>query len=226
MSISSKSRYSGVQLHTGWDVAHLVMHGAFDELKAAYDVARVGVVEVDKIDPISCFSLGSNVDARNRVLRRYLVKVVTLFQAGMESIISHWGAKYPEIAGGKGFVAKWEHAFSAKGQPPEFAKYADFYRQVRNAIVHPDSANKIAVIDALQFSLVYDGVQSGWIAFRRLGAAIGEPHDDDSWDIMCTAHDLPPELKRDELPDLSALRVALFERHLDELNAQIAKRRQ
>ena len=138
----------------------------------------------------------------------------------MESLMNYWSSKHPEIAHEGGFVQKWEHAFIAKGQPTKFDDYATFYREVRNAVIHPDTAQKIATIDQLRFVRVHKGMKHGWEAFRRLADAIGEPHDKDSWRIMCDAHRVPMDCPDQLYPDLMILSGQLFKRHMDYVNAQ------
>lgn len=210
------------EISDGWDVAHLVMHGAFDELHAACKEANVGLIQVQAIDPIQCFFVGGEVEKRRASARRHLVKSVALFQVGMESLISHWETKYPKIKTDGGFVKKWEHAFTTKGQPHSFNDYASFYREIRNAVVHPDSTQRITTINCLGFLPTYKGIRDGWDAVVRLAAALGEPHDNDSWKIMCDAHGIPAAPEENNFPDLTALRSSLYKRHLDELNAKHA----
>ena len=130
----------------------------------------------------------------------------------MESLINYWSFKHPEIASKGGFVQKWEQAFVAKGQPAKFDDYATFYREVRNAVIHPDTEQKIDTIDQLRFIRVHEGMKCGWEAFGRLSAAIGEPHDKDSWRIMCEAHRVPMDCPDPSYPDLMVLRSQLLKR--------------
>ena len=208
-----------IEVQDGWDVANLVIHGAFDELQEASRAARVGAVDVPAIGPIECFYLAGEMTQRQATARRHLVKTVALFQAGMESLIHHWSAKYPEIKSGGRFVQKWEGAFRAKRIEPGLGDYKTFYERVRHAIVHPDSARKIATVNQLGFLSVHAGIRSGWDAFKRLGDAVGEPHDADSWSVMCNAHGVPANPSGTDFPDLRGLKVALYKRHLDELNS-------
>ena len=204
----------------GWDVANLVMHGAFDELGEASKAAHVGAVQVQVLDPAQCFFVGGEVEQRRASARRHLVKSVALFQAGMESLINHWGTKYPKISSGGSFVKKWEHAFTVKEQVFDFNDYATLYRKIRNAIIHPNTAERIATINTLGFLPVHRGIRCGWDAFGKLAASLGEPHDKDSWDIMCNAHGVPIDPSEGGFPDLTALRAELHKRYLDELNAK------
>jgi len=137
----------------------------------------------------------------------------------MESLINYWASEHPEIASAGSIVQKWEQAFVAKGQSANFGDYATFYREVRNAVIHPDTAQKIATIDQLRFIRVHEGIKHGWEAIRRLADAIGEPHDRDSWRIMCEAHKVPTDCPGQLYPDLRVLRGQLFKRHIDYLNA-------
>ena len=207
-----------LEIRDGWDVASLLMHGAFDELHGARLAAYTGDIQVSEIDPVQCFYVAAEILTKQNTARRCLVKSVALFQAGMESLISYWGTKYPEIEGGGGFVNRWIHAFESKGLPSDFDDYACFYRGIRNAIMHPETDERIATINTLRFLSVHRGIRSGWDAFEKLGSAIGEQHDEDSWGIMCRAHDVPENPSDTEFPDLEELCAALYKRHTDELN--------
>jgi hypothetical protein len=199
-------------IKSGWDVAHLVMHSAFDELGLAATFCRVGPLDPQTIPPMDCFFLAGQIMQARAEARRHLVKAVALFQAGMESLINYWVSEHPEIPRSKKFVEKWKLAFTAKGQPAKFDGYATFYRDVRNAVIHPDSAQRIATIDQLRFIRVHEGMKHGWEAFGRLSAAMGDPHDKDSWRIMCEAHRVPLDCPDPLYPDLLVLRSQLLKR--------------
>jgi len=197
-------------IRTGWDVAYLVMHSAFDELGAAATICRVGPLDPQTIDPAESFFLAGKIMQARAGARRPLVKAVALFQAGMESLINFWSSEHPEIQSKNGFVQRWERAFVVKGLPATFGDYASFYREVRNAVIHPDTPQRITTIDQLRFIRVHEGIKHGWNAFRRLADAIGEPHDKDSWHIMCEAHGVPTDCPEQLYPDLMLLGRQLF----------------
>ena len=203
----------------GWDVAHLVMHTAFDELGLAGRHAQVGPIDPDAIDPIQCFHVGGRVDLAQGTSRRHLVKAVTLYQAGMESTISYWISRHSGLSTAGGFVERWDNVCGAKGCAPGLGDYAIFYREIRNAIVHPDTDARVRTIQTLRVKRVHEGIADGWSALQRLASALGEPHDADSWKIMCEAHGVPLQCSDELYPDLLDLRARLYKRHLDHLNA-------
>ena len=176
----------------GWDVAHLVMHTAFDELGLAGRHAQVGPIDPDAIDPIQCFH-------------------VTLYQAGMESTISYWISRHSGLSTAGGFVERWDNVCRAKGCAPGLGDYAIFYREIRNAIVHPDTDARVRTIQTLRVKRVHEGIADGWSALQRLASALGEPHDADSWKIMCEAHGVPLQCSDELYPDLLDLRARLYE---------------
>jgi hypothetical protein len=201
-------------ISSGWDVSHLVMHSAFYELGEAAKLCRVDPLDPQMVDPSQSFFLAGQIMQAHAQARRPLVKAVALFQAGMESLINYWSSEHPEILSKGTFVQKWEQAFVKKGQPANyFDDYAAFYSEVRNAVIHPDTPQRIATINQLSFIRVHKGIEHGWDAFRRLADAIGEPHDKDSWRIMCEAHGVPTDCPVESYPDLMVLYGQLLKRH-------------
>ena len=207
------------EITDGWSVAHLVMHSAFQELRQASELAQV-YIKVAETDPIQCFFVGGEVEQRRSASREHLVKATALFQAGMESLINHWQSKYPEIQGGNNFVSKWECSFTSKGVEANFDDYASFYREVRNAVIHPDTQIKIDTINNIEFLSIYQGIKYGWDASRRLASELGEPYDNNSWGTMCNIHGIPVNPEGRDYPNLTSLRAELYKRHLEELNKQ------
>jgi len=206
-----------MEIHDGWNVSHLVMHSAFDELGKASEIANVEL-SVGDIDYMQCFFAAIEIEQRRATSRKHLVTAVALFQAGMESLINYWRSKYPDIEGGSNFVAYWKNAFTIKGVQGSFDDYAYFYRNIRNAIIHPDSVERIETINNLEFIQVYEGIKHGWVASEKLSQVLGTPYDNNSWEIMCSAHSVPtlPSIK--DYPNLGSLRHELNRKHLKELN--------
>ena len=195
----------------GRDVAHLVIHSAFDELEKASELVKI-TVNIEEIEPMKSYLLKSEIDIRQINSRKYLIKAVALFQAGMESLINYWQSKYPEISGGSNFVSKYEKAFSVKGVFHSFDDYASFYRTVRNAIIHPDRQKKIETINNINFIQVYEGIKHGWDALERLADKLGEPFDSNSWKILCDLHGVDSQLLENNYPDLKELSNQLYDR--------------
>ncbi|MFC1626429.1 hypothetical protein ACFL19_01860 [Pseudomonadota bacterium] len=208
-----------IKINDGWDVADLVMHSAFDELHQASGLAFFPE-KVEEIEPKQCFFISNEMIQRQGSLRKHLVKVTVLFQAGMESLIYYYRTKYPEInKGNPCFVKKWDDALAAKGISPNFNEYASFYKDIRIALTHPDRPERIDKINSIGFLSIYQGIKSGWEAEVRLASALGRPHDKNSWETMCAIHQVPIEPLDHEYPDLINLISTLRRRHLKELNA-------
>lgn len=200
-----------IAITNGWDVAHLVIHSAFDELKKASEFVKISI-NIEEIEPMKSQSIGFEILNRQINSKEYLVKAVALFQAGMESLINYWQSKYPEIKCDSGFVPKYEKAFSVKGVSHSFDDYASFYRTVRNAIIHPDSQQKIETINNINFIQVYKGINHGWDALERLADKLGEPFDTNSWETLCNIHRVDSQLLESDYPDLKELSNQLYDR--------------
>lgn len=200
-----------IAITNGWDVAHLVIHSAFDELKKASELVKI-TINIEEIEPMKSQLIGFEILNRQINSKEYLVKAVALFQAGMESLINYWQSKYPEISGGSNFVSKYEKAFSVKGVFHSFDDYASFYRTVRNAIIHPDSQQKIDTINNINFIQVYEGIKHGWDALERLSDKLGRSFDTNSWETLCNIHRVDSQLLESDYPDLKELSNLLYDR--------------
>lgn len=116
------------------------------------------------------------------------------------------------------FKDKWEKTLDKyKIELENFKEYhKNIYQTLRNKVVHPEyrysgekpkSAKKpkelIFSADKFIFSNVYSGFKNGWLAFASLSQAVGDPHDNNSWDIYCDICHLPKSVVPEEYPNLT-----------------------
>lgn len=196
-------------------MAHLVMHSAFEELSTAHKLIQELVVNPDGLSPHDCFSIHGKIEISRPFIHRRLVASVLLFQSGMEGIYDWMCSVDTSLPQPRGFVKKWEEAIEQKELTISFLEYKDFYENVRNAITHPDRPERFDTINNLDFIEVYFGIKSGWAAFESLSNAIGRPHDNDSWVIMCKANGVPDNIDRTYYPNLKKLSSQLLEKFSD-----------
>lgn len=208
------------EITNGWDVSHLVMHSAFDELSVAERFTKEITINIDECDSIKSFFIAGRIECNHSNARRHLVKATALFQAGMEALINHWISKYPELKFKGSFVETWKNAFAVKKVSDSFDCYASFYKDIRIAIIHPENADRIKKINNLTFWEVYSGIKCGWDATKILADAIGEKHDDNSWEIMCNLHGLSPNCIESDFPNLKVMSSKLYKKHLDHFNSK------
>ncbi len=182
-------------INDGWDVAHLLMHSSLDELGSAHSLHEdISKIDIDATEETECFMLSPKVESIDNSIKKHLVKSVVLFQAGMEAVI-HWAQSIDSsIPQSRSFSKKWENAFIAKGSHYDFSPYKSFYENYRIHIVHPDRDERFKTINDLSFTDVYEGIQNGWLAYAALSDVIGFKHDEDSWHVMCRAHQLPTSI--------------------------------
>lgn len=203
-------------------MAHLFMHSSLDELSAAHNIyVEAGKIDVDSVEEKECFILSPQVEFQDTNIKKHLVKAVSLFQAGMEAVF-HWMKEIePDIESNNGFSKKWEGAYKKKGIKYDFSKYKTFYEEYRIHIMHPDKEERFETINNLEFSEVYNGIEAGWDAYKILSGAVGYKHDDNSWAIMCDAHDLPANLNSWNLvnpKEISRLLNLKYRKYLDRIN--------
>lgn len=87
--------------------------------------------------------------------------------------------------------------------------------------MHPDKEERFETINNLEFSEVYEGIKAGWEAYAKLSGAVGYKHDDDSWKIMCSTHNLPTDLETSNLvnpKEVSRLLNLRYRKYLDRIN--------
>ncbi len=183
-------------INNGFDVANLLMHSALDELCAAHTLCeKVNDMDLDTIDETDCFLISPRIEGIDISIKKNLIKSIVLFQSGMEAII-HWIQNQDPCISSKGsFSEKWENAFNSKNIDFDFSHYKNFYKYYRIHIVHPDRNERFETLNNLTFSDVYNGIQEGWLAYAALSEAIGYKHDDNSWEVMCKAHNLPVTMR-------------------------------
>lgn len=179
-------------IENGFDVANLLIHSALDELCVANRICqKINEIEPEKIEAPDCFFVSPNIESMDTSIKKHLIKSIVLFQSGMEAII-HWVQSQDSSISGKGsFAKKWINAFTAKDIDYDFSKYKNFYKNYRIHIVHPDRKERFETINNLIFIDIYNGLKCGWDAYAALSSAIGFKHDENSWEIMCGAHELP-----------------------------------
>lgn len=157
-------------ISNGWQLAHMVIHSAFEQLNLAYQ------------------------NKNNDMSLNKLVTSVILFQSGMESLY-YFMCSYDSKLQKKGsFKELWRNAFKGYNSDFNFDKYGDFYTEIRNAIAHPETEKRINKVNNLDFKTVYLGFKSGWEAFEELSSLTGKSHDNNSWEIMCSIHSLPSQV--------------------------------
>lgn len=61
-------------------------------------------------------------------------------------------------------------------------------------MVHPNKEERFETFNNLSFNDVYYGLNEGWSTYAAMPEAIGFKYDENSWQVMCSAHDLPKTL--------------------------------
>ncbi len=182
-------------INNGFDVAHLLMHSALDELSAANTFCvKINDINITNIEEPDCFFVSPRIEGMDTSIKKHLIKAIVLFQSGMESII-HWIQNQDStIKSGRSFAQKWENALDSKNVDFDFSDYKIFYENYPIHLVHPDKDERFETFNNLTFSDVYYGINKGWQAYAAMSDAIGYKHDSNSWQIMCSTHTLPETL--------------------------------
>lgn len=201
-------------INNGWDVAYLLMHSSLDELGTAHSLCEnTSDIEINSVPENECFFLAPKIEGVYTCVRKHLVKSVVLFQSGMEAIINWIQSIDTSIPKNGSFAEKWENAFKAKSSDYDFSPYKEFYKNYRVHIVHPDKEERFETINNLSFSEVYEGIKSGWLAFAALSEVTGNKHDNDSWKIICDAHQLPSSIDKSIYPNPQEIAQLLRLKH-------------
>lgn len=208
-----------LNISNGFDMAHLLMHAAFEELGYAHKSIQALVVDPDTLDPNECFFVAGNIEVAREPIHRRLVASVLLFQAGMEGIYDWLRSKDSTLPEPNDFVKTWKKAFQEKDVDFDFFGYEDFYKNVRNSITHPNTPQRLQAVNNLEFTNIYLGLQFGWSAFDALSDVVGFHHDENSWVIMCNTRGVPPSINTATYPSLRKLSGQLYQKHLDFHNA-------
>ena len=207
-------------IHDGWDVAHHHNHEGFIHLGQAYAYNKYATQKYlnyeDDLHWAEC--LGSSAEIRQHFIaeNKLCIKAVVLFQAGVEAWIS-WAYTKPALSSvsmPRHFVPKWEAAFNHFGNSHDFSEYAEFYRDVRNPIVHPSKQSDVEKVASVWCKPVHEGLRAGWSAMSELSTELGQPFDGNSWDTMCSINGTPISLEHSEISDLQVLERAMSLRHL------------
>jgi hypothetical protein len=91
------------------------------------------------------------------------------------------------------FKNKWEDSFDLKSlDKTDFNKYDTIiYKKYRLPLAHPTNENlKDDPFHNIDLPEVLKGFEFGWKAFAAISAAIGKPHDVNSWETICQTHQL------------------------------------
>jgi hypothetical protein len=209
-----------LSINSGWDVAHHHIHEAFIHLGQAYEFnKRISQKYCEYENKIHWAKLlGSSVEVRQSFIaeNKLSIKSTILFQAGIEAWIS-WSYTKPELAQTqipRFFVPKWETAFTQLGINYDFSVYAKFYKEFRNPVVHPSQQSDVEKVANICCKPVYDGLKAGWLAMSELSAALGQPFENNSWEIMCNLNGVPESIVEGEIIDLQSLERDMLSRHL------------
>jgi len=207
-------------ISNGWDVAH---HHVHEGIKHIGNACSINLTASSKYSDWESALEWPSLLAASMDVRQYSVeehkqclKAVVLFQAGMEAWIS-WAYSRPQLSGKslpRNFVDKWTEALDHFSTTHDFSGYADFYRQVRNPIVHPTSEADVLSIAAIWSDVVHKGLKQGWGAMEALSSNLAQPFDRNSWSTMCGIHHVPPSLDSDALINLHELERSMRAKHL------------
>lgn len=199
-------------IHEGWNVAELLITSAVTELSFAHH---------HRLDERARISNGTHSALANpqewqgaedrleaHTLHRHLINAVLLFQAGMESMIGWCAENEPALSTlkegkkGKTFGEKWELALGAVSAPTSrLVKYLDFYRDVRNPIIHCGKPADIKAIRSMTFCSTYLGIRDGWAVFEDLRRGLGIDGAI-NWEGFCGDFNLPASIEPMAYPEI------------------------
>lgn len=193
-------------IHNTWDIALQHGHSAFRILKIVKDIeseysgnkSKLSELEFGRSEYLK--TIGQNHYLMSDHFKMCSASVM-LFQSMMEALI-HDSVETKEslkevesdiLAANKrvNFKNLWKYSLIKLGQDPAgFLEYNhEIYIKYRNNLVHP-KAEGIEEVQSMAFSKLFNGFKKGWDAYDKLYAGLGHPHDDDSWNVMCKAHNL------------------------------------
>jgi hypothetical protein len=176
------------------------------------------------VDWAETFRVHMVVHAARQLELRECIKAVVLFQAMMEALVND-AIEHDGVPEAKCFADKWKGAFRHLGiaDDSHIEAYLPCYRELRNRVVHPKERRLQIDGQKLRFPFVHNSLREGWLAFAQLAAALGTPHDHNSWEIFCAANGVPAMVAQEDYPDLNALETALIRKHLDGVNSRLGK---
>lgn len=185
-----------VQIHDCFDIAISHGHNAMDHLHAAFSQERLNSTHAQPAEAGDLVAIG-NLHFGQKQLFKELTSTVVLFQAMMEAIINYSLEEFSQLqhVGSDNFASKWKDSLAAVGEDSrEFDSYlTGIYRPIRNALIHP-APSKLPGLQSMTLTIVHSGLKSGWLAYRDLFRGVGRPHDNDSWEVLCSAHQVPHTL--------------------------------
>lgn len=214
-------------IHDGWDVSHHHIHEGFIHIGQAYaynnNVTQKYSDYEDELHWAEC--LGASAEVRQYFIteNKLCIKAVILFQAGMEAWIS-WAYSKPQLSAisvPRNFVSKWETAFNHFGNRYDFTDYAEFYRKVRNPIVHPSQQSDVEKVANVWCKPVHEGIKAGWSAMSTLSSELGHPFDSNSWETICNINGAPPSIGNNVITDLQALEREMCKKHIAGANGEL-----
>lgn len=216
-------------INDGWDVAHHHIHEAFLHLGQAYSYNKHATQKYRRYEKDYHWAeyLGFSAEVRQLFIaeNKLSIKATILFQAGIEAWIS-WAYTKPKLSAistPRNFVIKWETAFSHLDSDYDFSTYADFYRQIRNPIVHPSNQSDVERVASVWCKPVHEGLKAGWTAMSVLSAELGYPFDENSWDRMFNINVTPESINNNEVSDLQALEREMLKKHLSGARGELGK---
>ncbi len=223
------------KLHNHFDVARLLGHPAFDHLAKAClvysEVHDHNLIDPSVHDWSKCFDYQMLLTKLQRVELEACVHAVVLFQAMMEKVPYFVPTLCKELKPLKvtGFRESWDTLLDQTNSDDKphakdaFSKYyTDFYKGMRNPIIHGRDESDIEKVNSIHTALVHDGMKAGWSAYDYLLTeafrANGESHEP-SWSSICAMHYIPEVFDSNKFPNLRELSGIYLKRYEDGLSA-------
>ena len=186
-----------------WDVALHHGHSAFRLLRIVYEIEteyiqcqeQLKVLPFGQLDYLH--TLGRTLALTTDMFRISAASIM-MFQAMMEALINDSLERENQLTmvskRGK-FREKWGESLDVlKQDRSPFEKYHEaIYKKYRNVFVHPTDIHLNSFND-LSFKELQTGFYHGWEAYVKLYDGLGYPHDDNSWQVMCQAYQVPHNL--------------------------------
>ncbi|HEX2906022.1 MAG TPA: hypothetical protein VHO69_04135 [Phototrophicaceae bacterium] len=206
------------------DIAHHFGHRAIESLSIAHQAwqqASALYSQSGSIHWAEGLSAGTQLNLLRQQEFNFCADSIIFFQAMMEAIINQVIIEYPQLKPPKDtFAEKWTNAFNIHLLDTEdLDMYLAFYRSHRNPLIHPKTRDRVEHVETFRFPIVYDGLRAGWASFKDLFRALGTPHDENSWQIMCEAHKLPAQIDPNQYVDIQTWAGEMFRKHLEGMNS-------
>jgi len=172
--------------------------------------------------------IGQKLDYYRRQEFNFCADSIIFFQAMMEVVINQvikennhleLKNKKHKIIKQPPFADKWKNAFAHYSiKSTDLSIYTTFYKNYRNPLIHPPTRDIVDNAENIRFPMVYQGLYAGWSAFRDLMQALKQPHDNNSWQLMCDAHQLPIQIDPNYYVDSQKWVKEMYRRHHDGAN--------